>query len=83
MRILDSTRDTPVRQVWLYLTEAEAQSMANALQDRLNDPDPDPEWHTHVEPSDRSDFEVTIALYDSGKLPSDPKISVFLRDGTW
>lgn len=83
MRILDDTRDAPVERVWLYLTPDEAKAMVGALQDRLNDPDPDPEWHAHVEASDGGEVEVTIALYNANDLPSDPKIAAFLRDGTW
>jgi hypothetical protein len=48
------------QEVWVYLTPAEAAELLVALEDRANDPSPDPEWHTHL--TDSAGREVTIAI---------------------
>lgn len=83
MRIVDDVRDHPVDRIWIYLTETEARALVGTLQDRLNEAEPDTDWHAHLESSEDSEVGVTVAIYNPKDLPRDEKISAFLRDGTW
>jgi hypothetical protein len=47
-------------ELWVYLTPAEAAELLLALEDRANDPVPDPDWHTHL--TDSRGRELTIAI---------------------
>lgn len=57
---MESEPDSELQVVWVYLTPAEAAELLVALEDRANDPSPDPEWHTHV--TDSAGRELTIAI---------------------
>jgi len=81
MRILDDGQDQPVSKIWLYLTEEEAADLLTALRERLDDSDPD--WHAHIEDHGDTHWELTVAVYDSARLPEDPRIANFLERGEW
>jgi hypothetical protein len=57
---IESEPGTELNEVWIYLAPAEAAELLVALEDRANDPSPDPEWHTHL--TDSAGREVTIAI---------------------
>jgi len=57
---MESEPGSELREVWVYLTPAEAAELLVALEDRANDPSPDPDWHTHV--TDSAGRELTIAI---------------------
>jgi hypothetical protein len=63
---MESEPGAELREVWAYLTPAEAAELLMALEDRANDPSPDPDWHTHV--TDEAGRELTIAI-DGGQAP--------------
>lgn len=52
----------PVRDVWLYLTTAEAVELVQALEYWATDDPPDPQWHMHIADEDR---EFTLAIVDA------------------
>ncbi len=81
MRILDDIDDHPVGRIWFYLTEDEVSTLLRVLQERVGVSDP--EWHIHIDDSLGSDVAITVAVYDLANLPTDPKMSAFLRDGSW
>jgi hypothetical protein len=49
-----------MKEVWVYLTPAEAAELLVGLEERANDPTPDPDWHMHV--TDSSGRELTVAI---------------------
>jgi hypothetical protein len=57
---MESDPGSELEEVWVYLTPAEAAELLVALEDRANDPVPDPDWHTHL--TDSSGRELTIAI---------------------
>jgi hypothetical protein len=57
---IESEPGTELNEVWIYLAPAEAAELLVELEDRANDPSPDPEWHTHL--TDSAGREVTIAI---------------------
>jgi len=57
---MESEPGSQLQDVWVYLTPAEAAELLVALEDRANDPSPDPEWHLHL--TDSADRELTIAI---------------------
>jgi hypothetical protein len=57
---LESEPGNDLQEVWAYLTPAEAAELLVALEERANDPAPDPEWHTHL--TDAAGRELTIAI---------------------
>jgi hypothetical protein len=65
---MESEPGSELHEVWVYLTPAEAAELLVALEDRANDPMPDPEWHLHL--TDAADRELTIAIGDGGSRHS-------------
>ena len=59
---MESEPGSELEEVWAYLTPAEAAELLVALEDRANDPSPDPDWHVHL--TDSSGRELTIALWN-------------------
>jgi hypothetical protein len=57
---MESEPGSELPEVWVYLTPAEAAELLVALEDRANDPSPDPDWHTHL--TDSAGRELTIAI---------------------
>jgi hypothetical protein len=57
---MESEPGNELEGVWVYLTPAEAAELLVALEDRANDPVPDPDWHTHL--TDSTGRELTIAI---------------------
>jgi hypothetical protein len=57
---IESEPGTELEEVWVYLTPAEAAELLVALEDRANDPAPEPDWHTHLR--DSTGRELTIAI---------------------
>jgi hypothetical protein len=57
---MESEGGSELHDVWAYLTPAEAAELLVALEDRANDPSPDPDWHTHL--TDSAGRELTIAI---------------------
>ena len=57
---IESEPGTELQEVWVDLTPAEAAELLVALEDRANDPEPDPDWHIHL--TDSASREVTIAI---------------------
>jgi len=57
---LESESGGELQEVWAFLTPAEASELLVALEERANDPSPDPEWHTHL--TDEAGRELTIAI---------------------
>ncbi len=54
----------PLADVWLYLTEAEAEQLAHALRSRLDDEDGyrGPGYHLHIDDGEGS--ELTVCVLD-------------------
>lgn len=73
--LVESNPGTPLREVWIYLSPAEAAELRQALDDWAVEDPPDPEWHTHI--GGVEEPEVTIAIgprppelsQRSGRLP--------------
>jgi hypothetical protein len=63
---MESEPGSELKDVWVYLTPAEAAELLVALEDRANDPSPDPDWHTHL--TDSAGRELTIAIDGEGAL---------------
>jgi hypothetical protein len=61
---MESEGGSELQDVWVYLTPAEAAELLVALEDRANDPSPDPDWHTHL--TDSAGRELTIAIDGEG-----------------
>jgi hypothetical protein len=81
MRMIDDEQDLPVNRLWLYLTESEAVSLAEALRHRLEDPDP--QWHAHIDSDHGDGKSLTVAVYNPASVPDDPKIGPFLERDEW
>jgi hypothetical protein len=62
---MESEPGAELQDVWVYLTPAEAAELLVALEDRANDPSPDPDWHTHL--TDSTGRELTIAIDGEGE----------------
>jgi hypothetical protein len=65
---IESEPGTFLKEVWVYLTPAEAAELLVGLEERANDPTPDPEWHMHV--TDSSGRELTVAIETEAGSPS-------------
>jgi hypothetical protein len=62
---MESEPGRGLEEVWVYLTPAEAAELLVALEDRANDPSPDPDWHMHL--TDSAGRELTIAIGGSAE----------------
>jgi hypothetical protein len=57
---MESEPGGELEEVWVHLTPAEAAELLVGLEDRANDPSPDPDWHMHL--TDSRGRELTIAI---------------------
>ena len=57
---MESQPGQELREVWVYLTPAEAEELRMALTQRGEEEPPDPDWHTHI--TDTSGRELTVAV---------------------
>ena len=57
---MESQPGHELREVWVYLTPAEAEELRVALAQRTTEDPPDPDWHTHI--TDSSGRELTVAV---------------------
>jgi hypothetical protein len=61
---IETDPGTELREVWVYLSDEEAEELRLALAARANEDEPrQPGWHTHI--LDSEGREVTIAVGDS------------------
>ena len=64
MRILNYADDTPLDDICVYLTRAEAKVMLGYLEQLLAEPD---ESHHHLN-DDNYEREITLTVYDANSL---------------